>query len=159
VNPNEIVCTRKPNADNPGGIRQTIHVRNHFERKHPLVEHGRCETRGSATGLAERQQGSAWRERTRWHTASTRKEGFQKKATMTGHKQVARNYQENFQPSASTKCSAKQPESVRVWLLLGNLDPRSLSLGWTELKWMIFCILDEGVHAMNDSEVRTYLLQ
>jgi hypothetical protein len=42
---------------------------------------------------------------------------------MPGHKQVARNYQQNFQPSASTKCFAKQPESVRVWLLLGNLDP------------------------------------
>jgi hypothetical protein len=44
---------------------------------------------------------------------------------MPGHKQVARNYQQNFQPSASTKCFAKQPESVQVWLLLGNLDPSS----------------------------------
>jgi hypothetical protein len=47
---------------------------------------------------------------------------------MPGHKQVARNYQQNFQPSASTKCFAKQPESVRVWLLLGNLDPLAIFL-------------------------------
>jgi hypothetical protein len=132
VNPNETVYTHKPNADNLGGIRQTTHARNHFERKHPLVEHGRCETRGSTTRPAVRQQGSAWRERIRWHTASAQKEGFQKKAPMPAHKQVARNYQQNFQPSASTKCFAKQPESVRVWLLLGNLDP---NIGKVAYKW------------------------